>query len=229
MNFNFTDTYDGKGRMPDIPKRADELRADEIESLVGQSPFLVEIGCNDGETTEEFLRHMPYAEIVCFECDPSALDEFRIEPCSQVSLVERAAGHRNGEHSFFPSDGRFDGMPTHKQRWNYSGGLTRPTGHLNRDRLVTFRAPITVSVIQVDGIVRERVDFIWCDSQGSEARVILGARDTLLRTRYFYTEFYDTPQYERQPDLYGIYCMLPDFDPIGIFGDNCLFKNRDLA
>lgn len=131
-------------------------------------------------------------------------------------------------------------MPSHKQNWNLSGSLLKPTGHLNRDKQTSFGDPIQVEMRRLDMVFRhlaidgtgelnDRVPFIWCDSQGSEARVILGARDILVKTCYFYTEFYDTPQYDRQPDLYGIYCMLPDFDPIGIFGDNCLFKNRDFA
>jgi 2-O-methyltransferase len=70
---------------------------------------------------------------------------------------------------------------------------------------------------------------IFADVQGAEARLILGGQQTLRRTRYFYCEFYNVEQYERQPDIKGLLSFLPDFDLIGIYGDNALFANRELA
>ena len=74
-------------------------------------------------------------------------------------------------------------------------------------------------------VPRGPIDLIFADVQGAEARLILGGQQTLRRTKFFYCEFYNVEQYERQPDLKGLLSFLPDYVPVGIFGDNVLLKN----
>jgi len=73
------------------------------------------------------------------------------------------------------------------------------------------------------------VDLLWADLQGAEARMILGGQQTLAKTRYLFLEYYDTPLYDRQADLKGLVSFLPDFDLLGIYGENAFFKNQLLA
>jgi len=218
-------------RIPEVPKRASELTAREVAELVGRpDPFIIEVGCNDGETTEQFVAEMPEALILCFECEGRAIEAFRLKDDLRVTLILNAIANYVGVATFFPSDGKFPQMPEHKDSWDYSGSLRKPTGHLERDKLVTFGEPVEVPTTTLDHYYSDTtVDFLWADVQGAEALMILGARKTLQRTRWLYTEFYDVPQYDRQPDLYGLYCFLPDFDLVGIYGDNALFKHRNLV
>ena len=58
----------------------------------------------------------------------------------------------------------------------------------------------------------DAVDFIWADVQGAEADLVLGGRETLKRTRFFYTEYSNRELYEGQADLGQLLAMLPDFE-----------------
>ena len=58
--------------------------------------------------------------------------------------------------------------------------------------------------------------------------MIRGATETLKRTHWLYTEFYDRPQYEGQPSLETIAGMLPGWELEAIYGGyNALFRNKE--
>ncbi len=204
----------------------------EVLDLVGPSPFIIEIGCNDGEDTEAMLRVMPNAHFICFEPERRALDRFRLRNHPQVALYECGIGHRVGSAKFWASTGNIPGSAAPcKHDWDYSGGFSAPTGHLIRDKVVKFKEPIELPTVTLDYYYDEYqhpIDLIWADTQGSEAKVIRGGNRTLLSTRYLYTEIYPIPQYDKQPTLDALISFLPDFDLIATYGENVLFKNRSL-
>ena len=210
-----------------------EITPAEIRDLVGTSPFIIEIGCNDGTDTAKMLAAMPEARFYCFEPELRALSRFCLRDHPQVTLIALAVAHRSGALDFWPSTGVVPGSSAPcANDWDYSGGLSHPTGHLIRDKVVRFKEPIRVPTITLDSLVHQYpdvVDFIWQDVQGAEAKVILGGRETLRRTRYLYTEYYDTPQYDRQPNLEALISFLPDFDVVALYNGNVLFKNRTIA
>ena len=74
----------------------------------------------------------------------------------------------------------------------------------------------------------EAVDFIWADVQGAEGDLIAGARQTLARTRYFYTEYSNEEWYQGQPSLADIIEMLSGFDIVARYSMDALFANRAL-
>ncbi len=72
------------------------------------------------------------------------------------------------------------------------------------------------------------VDFIWADTQGAEADLIEGGRETLRRTRYFYTEYYECEMYEGQKPLRELLKMLPDFTVVARYDNDILLRNDRL-
>jgi FkbM family methyltransferase len=218
----------------DIPKRDAGLLVGEMRQLIGRDdPIIVEAGCNDGTDTELFLLAMPHARVICFECDPRPLARFKCRDDERVYLNEHAISHRRGTVVFHASGGRIDGSTAVcADDWDYSGSICQPTGHLERDPRINFDRKIQVDAWPLDEALEwyqlPRVDFLWADLQGAEARMILGGQRTLAMTRFLYLEYYDNPLYDRQADLKSLVSFLPDFELLGIYGENALFKNTTL-
>ncbi len=230
-----------------IPQFTNNLRADEIGRLVGKlDPIFLEIGCNDGEDTERFVAAIPHVRWFGFEPDPRAVARFIRRfgvssnrfVLSSVAISDKDAmvplWLSGGIPPQPPNDGREDWPSEVKTDWDLSSSICEPTGHLSYSPWVIFNRRIMVAAMRLDtwllgypdiGII----DFVWADVQGAEAKLIRGGVNALTRTRYLYTEFYDSPMYEGQPDLETICAMLPWFDPIGIYGgNNILLANRGL-
>ncbi len=222
-----------------------ELTAEGVYDFLQMiDPVILEIGCNDGTDTLKFLKAMPEAKIYCFEPDPRAIKRFyETVSAKQVSLEKVAISNVNGKALFYGSSGRPPEKSRHPKapaccyldEWDLSGSLCKPTGHLQFSPWTTFPKDrqYQVKTQRLDSWLDKYpeiplIDFIWCDVQGAEGLVIEGATNTLALTHYFYTEFYDKPLYEGQLPLEKLQVMLPNFELVGICGDNALFKNREI-
>jgi len=217
-----------------VPKHHHDITAAELYAILGKrDPKIFEVGAADGQTTQQFLDVMPDAEIACFECDPRCLEalhrKFRGHP--QVRIFDVTISDRNGEATFYQSGGLIPhSTEPCREDWYLSGSLHKPTGHLERDQWVKFPTQVKVRTAMLDmfSYLPEHgdIDLMFVDLQGAEARLILGGQHMLRKTSWLYIEFYDIPQYDRQPDLKGILSFLPDFDLVAIYADNALLKNR---
>lgn len=213
-----------------VEQLAHEITAPEMRVILQKrDPFIIEVGCNDGETTCLFLDEMSGATIACFEPDPRPLDRFLLRNDPRVTLFRCAISDRNGKATFHQSGGEVPhSRAPCRADWDYSGSLHVPTGHLERDKVVTFPTTIEVETRRLDDVPLgwPVIDLVFADIQGAEARLILGGQETLRRTRWLYIEFYDVEQYERQPDLKALLAFLPDWNLAALFNDNALFRNR---
>ena len=218
----------------------DMQAADMVERIGRPDPLIIECGCHDGRDTEKFLTAFPACSIFCFEPDPRPLDRFdppgfrrRIGNDERVTLIEVAVSDKPGTTTLYRSSGDppgkcWEGVTD----WDHSNSIKKPTGHLEMSPWCTFPEGhrLEVQTAKLDryfGIVPScGIDLIWADVQGAEAALIRGATDTLSGTRWLYTEFYDTPMYEGQPNLETITAMLPDWELVAIYGGyNALFRN----
>lgn len=222
--------------MKDYPRG---LTAEEIRDLVGPAPRMLEIGSHEGSDTAKFLAAMPGIRLTCFDPELRATTRFKqlIGNDPRVHLIEQAVAHVDGEDSFNPSTGKAGD----REDWDFSGSLNRPTAHLTRSPEITFKPPVRVRCIRLDTRYKEEcylndgwprpVDFIWCDPQGAQRKVIAGGRFVLAITRYLYIEcHHPTPLYEDEPPREELIALLPGFEPVAFYDrDNILFKNRHFA
>jgi FkbM family methyltransferase len=213
----------------------------EIKTLIGRDGYddtrtvVVEAGCNNGSDSQDFLNHFGAAfQLFCFECDPRAIEKFKAnihDP--RCELIEAAVAAVDGRTQFFMSGGQAPGWPG--SDWDMSGSIRQPTGHLKMSPWCTFNRKIEVETIKLDTWLSRRpelgvIDFLWADVQGAEVDLINGGREFLKRTRFFFTEFYQTPQYQGQINLEQIVAMLGrDWEALATYENyNVLLRNRSL-
>jgi FkbM family methyltransferase len=206
----------------------------DIAKLVGsiEQPVILEIGCNDGDDTQEILDTIPNSWVCAFECDPRAIEEFRRRINDRrCFLIEKAVGALDGMITFHQSGGqtpRGTSRRLETKDWNKSGSIHRPTGHLEMSPWVTFDRQIHVPVTRLDTFLADnpnirQVDFIWADVQGAEHDLIEGGRQLLKLTRYLYSEFYQTPMYDGQLSLEQLLALLgPEWELMATY-ENCNF------
>ncbi len=226
---------------PSRHQKHPKITMQEVRGLVGKDdPIVLEIGCNDGNDSEEFLATFPGITLYAFEPDPRPIRRMfrmhinRKDP--RFKLHKMAVGAIDGTATFHQSEG----MPSkpapglgHLKEWDLSGSLHKPTGHLAYSPWCKFDKTIEVPVIRLDTWLLShpdihQIDFIWADTQGAEVDLIEGGREALTRTRYLYTEYYERPMYEGQRGLEALLNLLgPDWEFMGIYDDNFLARNRN--
>lgn len=224
-----------------VPQFSGKIPIETIRQCVGtDSPTMLEIGCNDGADTAKFLAAFPGISLYCFEPDPRPIVEFiqRIDLTDlRVTLIQAAIGDYYGTVKMYRSSGKPPNEPEHNGDYHMSGSIFKPTGHLAMSPWVKFPEGhrLEVNLWTLDLWLSARpyidvIDFIWADTQGAEAAMIRGGRETFPeKVRWLYTEYYQTPMYEGQPNLDEICKLLPDFDLHHLYGtDNALFRNRNL-
>lgn len=209
----------------------DSLSVQEVSLLVGQrsdAPLVLEVGANSGQTTAEFIRHMPTSRIICFEPDPRAIQKFKSQIHSPlVQLQEIAIGADNGTVLFHQSSGAEHIDP---QGWDHSGSIRKPKTHLEVWPWVKFERQIPVPMMRLDDWATQHqigaVDFIWADVQGAESDLVVGAQQVLSRTRFFYTEFSDDEWYEGQINFATLAACLPGFSLLHKYANDALFVSH---
>jgi len=155
----------------------------------------------------------------------------------RLELVDRALSDVNGTTDLFMSAGA-DGF--HDPEWDKSSSICRPTRHLTRSPEITFpddedhRPNIVTLTLDYwwekwteDHPEHSTIDFVWCDPQGAQAKIIRGGAEALHHTRWLYIEYYNDPLYEDEPTLEHMVDMLPDWELVATYEDeNALFRNK---
>jgi FkbM family methyltransferase len=215
------------------------ISEDLIRSCVGKDdPTVLDIGCNDGQTTRWFLEMFENPTIYCFEPDPRAIARFREKVGSRanVTLFEMAISDHEGTIDFYQSGGRRDNewlVKAMPQGWDLSGSIKQPYRHLDKHPLVTFDQSIQVPTATLDSVCERHgigpVDFIWLDVQGAELEVFKGATNTLASTRFLYTEYSDQELYRGQHGLRDMVKHLRDFTVLARYPGDALLRNDALS
>lgn len=183
----------------------------------GRKNFL-ELGAHTGSDTV-WMARLPDVTLHAFEPDPRN----HPPPLNNVRLHRMAIADRDGRAPFILSRHGWG------QEWTHSSSIKTPKNHLKRYP-VTFGESIEVATVKLDTFCQQHdldvIDFVWADIQGAEREMILGGSQTLLRTRYLYTEYSDDELYENQATLAEILSLLPDFRVIELWEDDVLLENR---
>lgn len=204
------------------------LSVADIKNLINkEDPVILEIGANCGQTTIDFIENFPNALIHCFEPDPRCIRKFKAMINSKnVFLHEMAIGNIDGNITFNQSAGAESIDP---EGWDHSGSIKAPKAHLEMYPWVRFDTKIVVQIMRLDSWAKlnniTNVDFIWADVQGAEEDLILGGNDTLKKTRFFYTEYYDNECYEGQLKLDQLYQLLNQYLIVRRYSNDVLLQN----
>ncbi len=207
-----------------------EISFKNIRDMVGKDDAIIlEIGANGGEHTQRFLDAFPAGRVYCFEPEPRAIKRWKSRISDmRATLVETAVGRETGSIRFHRSDGDFGHGP--HTGWDLSGSIKAPREHLEQHPKVVFDDQIDVPLCTLDDWTRDagitEIDFIWADVQGAENDLIEGARETLARTRFFYTEYSNREMYEGQWSLEQIAKNLPDHRLMTRWRADALFELR---
>jgi len=212
------------------------LSISETAAIIENSaPTILDIGCNDGSSSLEFVKVFPSGTFHAFEPDPRAyrLAAERLAP-SPVHLHNIALAGADGPVTFHPSGGTLPGMEEEfPEGWHFSGSLRPPKTHTEVFPWVTFEETLEVSGRTLDSWAAEhgiaRVDFIWMDVQGAEDLIIRGGTRTLARTRYLYTEYSYAEFYEGQLGLAELLEMLPGWEVVRLYYLDVLLRNTNVT
>jgi 2-O-methyltransferase len=212
----------------------EEFDLNALPKLLGKdNPVILDIGCNDGSHTLEFLKLFKSSKVYAFEPDPRALENFRRNVKNErVKLFDFAISDADGTAEFHVSNGTPspEWKELHPSGWDMSGSIRRPKEHLVIHPWVTFTESIVVKTKKLDTWCHEvgvkSIDFIWADVQGAEVNLIKGGKEALNQTRYLYTEYSNQELYEGQISLREIRKLLPNFDVLHRFSNDVLLKNR---
>jgi len=210
----------------------------DIKDFIRALPIntFVEIGCHFGTDTEIFRSMHPNARIVCFEPDPRNLEMLTKRGVNKIAEVHPyALSNANGTQPFYLSAGdqshntNMDDILRYND-WSCSSSLKKPTGHLQLHPWITFDKTAYVNTIRLDDFEPLRdsiIDFMWVDVQGAEDLVFSGAKETLKRTKYVYTEYCNTELYESQLNMKQVLEMFGDnWELVHDFGGDILLKNN---
>ncbi len=165
------------------------------------NPIIFEIGARQGEDSQFFIKNFLMGKFYLFEPLPSNFEKLTknldldLTTRDNINAYQLAISDKTGEDFFYVS--------SDPENFNGSSSLNRPTKHLEEFPHVSFKEIIKVHTICLDLFCNENnidhIDFIYCDSQGNEAKIIEGGQKALEKCRYFYGEHYGkTAMYEGQ-------------------------------
>lgn len=203
----------------------------QIIAEAGTPIIVFEIGVGRAEDTGRMVdvvlaTRKPY-KFFAFEPETKNIPAIKEKVGHRVTVVEMAVGDKTGTVSFIGSGS-----------WPLSGSVKQPKNHLKSYPWIPWQPPVDVAMTTLDDFVQAQdlphIDFIWADVQGAEDLLIAGGQSALKKTKYFYTEWYNTEEYEGQIPLNEIQRRLPgrwervDAWPGDIAGSgNVLFGNLD--
>lgn len=191
----------------------------DLKNLIGKTDVILEIGCAHGEDTKELLT---WGKVYGFEPEPRNIAI--LEKIEGLNLFKGAVSDEDGEATFNRS------RTNDPEALRLSGSILKPKNHLTNWDWIFFDETITVPTIKLDTFCKDMpvIDFIWCDAQGAEGKIIAGGQETLKKTRFFFTEYCDDEHYEGQPTMREILKLLPDFEVAFDYGTDVLLKNTKI-
>ena len=188
-----------------------------IKSLIGSNGIILEIGSADGSDTRGLME---IGKVYAFEPEPRNIKI--LKEIDGLELYEGAVSDEDGFTTFNRS------RTNNPEDLRLSGSILKPKNHLINWDWIFFDEEVRVPTITLDTWwylnKKPTIDFIWCDAQGAEARIIKGGQEALKHTRYLYREYCNDEHYEGQLNLVELSKLLPDFRVKTDFGTDVLFE-----
>jgi FkbM family methyltransferase len=201
---------------------------------MGNVAVVVEIGAYRMDDTAWMRGCWQTARIVCFEPDPRNVEHIYREQISSdlhAELYPYAVADRPGVLDFWQSTN----LDTRQDcDWSQSGSLLKPTKfgtpeNLKQSPCIYAPEPIRVKVVTLDDFLPTlqvgAVDLLWMDAQGAEHLILKGAKQTLARTRWIWTESNTDGYYEGASTLAKILAELPGWELVKTLDNDALLRN----
>jgi 2-O-methyltransferase len=197
--------------------------------------IIFEIGSHFGVDTEKIYELSNQANIHSFEPDPRNFKILQNRSIDKIAKLNNVAiSDLIGKAEFHLSSGKayLEDKLLADNPWSASSSLKAPKKHLERHPWVKFDDKVKVITLTLDYYCKVNnittIDFIWCDVQGAEDLVLKGAKESLQKTKYFYTEFCNEELYEGELNLDQILKLLPNWEILFYEGENVLLKNNGI-
>ena len=196
-----------------------------FRKLLPNSPLIIEVGANDGSTTNEFIRHFQDAKILCFEPDPRAIIEFRKNRFPpNVELFTNALSNVNGFADFYQSSKK-------DEKWTYSSSISKPSLHkfIYPDVYFTRTRQVETDTLQNFALEQgiSHIDLLWLDTQGSEQNILLGVGEDLIQNiDFIYLEYSLFKLYSGSTSLKIISKFLKNHYVLALFQNDVLFARK---
>lgn len=163
-------------------------------NLISKRPVILDIGGENGDTTEYFLKLLPGSKVYNFEANPELASKIK----------ERFTGREVNSYSLALSD-KPGKLKFHITDNSYNSSYKTITGNEQ------FRTVKSVEVVAtpLDSIMENEkdvneIDIIKLDVQGAEADVICGASKTLAKTKLIIVEQTVRTSYEGASMYYEV-------------------------
>lgn len=207
------------------------LTKKQIKKMLGKENAIVfEIGSANGEDSFEILKTFKDGNFRLYGFEPEPKNIKIIKEKIQdirFKLFEGVISDTDGEIIFNRS------ATKNPEDLSLSGSIMPPKNHLKVWDWIHFSERIKVSSTTLDSFCKNNniriIDFVWCDVQGAEEKVIIGGKEAFKnKVKYFYTEYSNNEYYEGQPNLEQILKLLPSFEIVKDFGTDILLRNKNL-
>jgi FkbM family methyltransferase len=182
----------------------DKQAAYQVIKFLPNNPVILEAGACDAEDTLKFKDIWSKSIIYCFEPNPDLFEiatrNIEKPPStfsksknnSDIHLSPLALADYVGEKSFYMSST----MPAASSFYvDNTANLEIPQTVLDslkikREEFSSYKdKAITVQCTTIDIWKKEKIDFIWLDTEGAELIILKGAVNTLPEVKVIYVEF----------------------------------------
>ena len=198
-----------------------------------QNPTIFEVGCHQGEDSHiVFNCCNGKATYYAFEPVPTNItaikNKLHVPENINFNLCELAVSDTVGKSTFNVSGGTHpNGLEN-----TMAGSLKKPKNVKSSFPFIEFEQTIEVSTTTIDEFSKNhaipKIDFIWCDIQGCEYDMIVGAKEMLPNIGMMLLEYSDIELYEGEKGCDEILKLLGDnWQLVVKTNEDILVKNKN--
>lgn len=201
-----------------------------------KNPTIFELGVHWAEDTRRIMNNCNgIPDYHGFEPDPRNIKIIKSQNLPLgFKLNEGAVGRKDEVLELHLSEGNHPN-PNNNNPMTGANSIRPPKEVTKRHNWIKFNKKIKVKCFSIDTYCKknniDHIDFIWCDIQGAEYDMILGAKDILSRTKYATLEYSDIELYEGQKKIEDYMKLLRetgDWEIVHKFNIDILIQNKSL-
>jgi 2-O-methyltransferase len=174
--------------------------------MLGKTPWILDVGSNDGGDSLRWLVQFREARVISFEPDKRAYQRLLARHASCEPSVRMrwyclncAVSDYDGETVLYESNGVNPNYQWYESGWDLSSSIQKPKHHLE-DEWIEFKSSYNVCVRSLQNLKTinglTKINLLWIDAQGADKLVLAGARSLWPRIDYIVCEVAERELYE---------------------------------